>query len=382
MKILSAIDSFKGSMTSKEANLAVKEALPEHSVDCFSVADGGEGTVEAFVTALKGEYIKGEIIGVNGEPYESYWGWIEDEKTAVIEVAEAAGLIHANKETLHPKNHTSYGVGQQVLAAMDYGAERIILGLGGSATIDGGMGLLQALGFLFKDAKNEDLPILPITLDQINSIDQSAVDPRLEKVDWTIASDVNNPLIGENGAVFVFGEQKGLSEEELLVYDKKMSHYAKLVNKSSQKDKRKIPGAGAAGGIGFAILSFFEANLVGGLNLLAEMGNLEATIKAADLIITGEGKFDDQSLTGKVPISISRLAKKHQRPVILFAGQIDSNRMAIPEENIQALIPIVNRVLTLDDSMRQGKELLKEAVKRTFHLLSISHQFPKDKEKT
>lgn len=371
MKILAAIDSFKGSMTSQEANRMVKEALPEDRVNCFSVADGGEGTVEAFVEILNGEYIKEDIIGVNAGKYEGKWGWIEDTKTAIIEVAEGAGLIQADKKELNPKYQISYGVGLQIEGALYRGAKRIILGLGGSATIDGGIGLLQALGVQFLDDQGEKLDIMPVPLDQVKSIDRSDLNPRLKEVEWLIASDVDNPLTGKNGAVQIFGEQKGLAKNQLAAYDEKMARYAELVIQETGKDKRNIPGAGAAGGIGFAMLSFFDAEIVGGLNLLAEIGNLEAKIKEADIIVTGEGKFDDQSLSGKVPVAISRLAKKHGIPVILFAGRIDSDRLAIPEENIHALIPIVDQVITLEESMKMGKSLLKKAVKRTFHLISF-----------
>ncbi|MDN6294129.1 MAG: glycerate kinase [Alkalibacterium sp.] len=371
MKILAAIDSFKGSMTSEKANQSVKDALPQHDVITFPIADGGEGTVDAFVGVMNGEVKKATITGVNGDAYIGQWGWVEQEKTAVIEVAEGAGLIQANKETLHPKNHTSYGVGEQITQALNQGASTIILGLGGSATTDGGLGLLQALGVVFKDAQNKELKKLPVKLGQVHSIDASGLDERVKKVNWLLASDVSNPLLGEKGAVHVFGEQKGLSKDELSTYDKNMSEFSNLVIKETGKDQRFTEGAGAAGGIGYAALSFFPCEFQSGLSLLAEKGNLEQFIQDVDLVITGEGKFDDQSLGGKVPIGISRLAKKHSVPALLFAGKIDSDRTAIEEENLHALIPIVDAPMTLSEAMENGQPLLLKAVKRSMHLIDL-----------
>ncbi|WP_423188341.1 glycerate kinase [Alkalibacterium sp. f15] len=376
MKILAAIDSFKGSMTSEQANQCVKEALPEHAVTCFPIADGGEGTVDAFVNVMNGEMIARSITGVNGMPYMGKWGWSEEEKTAVIEVAEGAGIIQADdkKETFHPSNHTSHGVGEQILQALEYGAETIILGLGGSATVDGGVGILQALGVVFMDSSGQPLPTLPVQLSRIHAIDASNLDKRVNEVNWQIASDVTNPLLGKKGAVYIFGEQKGLNQSELPDYDADMKKYAELVTHVTGNDERDTEGAGAAGGIGFAALSFFPCQFESGLSLLAEKGELETLIKQADLVITGEGKFDGQSLGGKVPVGISRLAKQYEVPVILFAGKIEGDHVAIEEENLQALVPIVDAPMTLDEAMEQGPALLEKAVKRTVHLMAFGER--------
>ncbi|WP_368645674.1 glycerate kinase [Alkalibacterium putridalgicola] len=371
MKILAAIDSFKGSMTSETANQCVKDALPDHQVTSFPIADGGEGTVDAFVSVMDGEVITETITGVNGTAYSGRWGWIQKDKTAVIEVAEGAGLIQADKESLHPRNHTSYGVGEQIVQALDYGAETIILGLGGSATVDGGLGLLQALGVVFKDAEGEELFRLPVELNNVRAIDMDGLDKRVQDVNWLIASDVTNPLLGEKGAVYVFGEQKGFSSDELPEYDKAMVRYADIVSKVTGKDERETEGAGAAGGIGFAVLSFFPCEFQSGLSLLAEKGDLEILIKEVDLVITGEGKFDNQSLGGKVPVGISRLAKQFAVPVLLFAGKIDSERTKIEEENIHALIPIVDAPMTLEEAMEKGPVLLEKAVRLSIDLMGV-----------
>lgn len=371
MKIIAAIDSFKGSMTSEQANQAVIDALPHHDVHSFPIADGGEGTVVAFVAVEQGELITQTIIGVNGEPYEGRWGWIEKDKTAIIEVAEGAGIIQAKEETFHPKNHTSFGVGEQIKQALDYGAETIILGLGGSATTDGGAGLLQALGIVFKDAEGNALPTLPVNLTAIKSIDTSNLDNRLKDVNWELASDVSNPLLGENGAVYIFGEQKGFTKEELPENESAMSQFSELVSQVTHTDERDAQGAGAAGGIGFAALSFFNCSFQSGLTLLAERGHFKALLKEADLVITGEGKFDTQSLQGKVPIGISRMCREVGVPVLLFSGKIEDGLTEVAEENIQAVIPIIDAPMSLKEAMNRGPDLLKRAVKRAFHLIEL-----------
>lgn len=369
MKIIAAIDSFKGSMTSEQANEAVIKALPQHEVLSFPIADGGEGTVDAFVSVEQGEIITKVITGVNGIPYEGKWGWMPKDKTAVIEVAEGAGIIQANKETFHPRNHTSYGVGEQIKQALDYGAETIVLGLGGSATIDGGIGLLQALGATFKSENNKTLPILPVNMASVKAIDTTHLDVRLKKVKMEIASDVSNPLLGKNGAISIFGEQKGLSKEEMPQYEQAMLHYSDLVGDVTQTDYKNKKGAGAAGGIGFAVQSFFNCSFQSGLTLLAERGKFSSILKEADWVITGEGKFDNQSLQGKVPIGISRISNKVGVPVLVFAGKIEEGLTNFPEESIKAVLPIIDAPMSLKEAMANGPMLLERAVKRAFHLI-------------
>ncbi|GAB2480614.1 glycerate kinase [Alkalibacterium psychrotolerans] len=369
MKIIAAIDSFKGSMTSEQANQAVKRALPQHEVINFPIADGGEGTVDAFTALEKGDIVTQTITGVNGTPYKGKWGWISKDNTAVIEVAEGAGIIQAKEDTFHPRNHTSFGVGEQIKHALDYGAETIILGLGGSATVDGGIGMLQALGVTFKDADNEPLPILPVNLAEVQSIDTTHLDERLKKVTIEMASDVSNPLLGENGAVSVFGEQKGLLKEEMSHYEKTLVHYAELISRATGTDHKYEAGAGAAGGIGFAVQSFFQCKFQSGLTLLAERGKLHLLLEDADWVITGEGKFDNQSLQGKVPIGISRMSKKSGVSVLVFAGKIEEGLTHFPEEGIKAILPIVDAPMSLKEAMTNGPILLERAVKRAFHLI-------------
>ena len=374
MKIVTAIDSFKGSMSSQVANEIVKKYLPNHEVEIFPIADGGEGTVEVFVELEDGEIISQPMTSVNNRPDKGHWGWVEKSKTAIIEAAEGAGLIKADAATLHPRNHTSFGMGEQILQALDKGAETIILGLGGTATVDGGIGMLQALGCVFYSLDREPLPVLPVDLKSVEEIDTAGMDPRLKHTAIIIASDVTNPLCGLNGAVYVFGEQKGLAASELASYDQAMGHYRKVVEKATGRGKGDSAGAGAAGGIGFALLSFFDCRFESGFELLANRGNLEVKIKSADLVITGEGKFDSQSLQGKVPIGISRMAKQYATPTILFVGKTEDGLTSLPEENITAIIPIVDAPMSLKEAMSNGPRLLGKAVERAFHLVGIEMQ--------
>jgi len=371
MRILTAIDSFKGSMTSAEANQIVKATLTQHDVISFTVADGGEGTVQAFVEAEAGDYIERHITNVNGKAVLGTWGWIEVSQTAVIEVAEAAGIITADKATFHPRHHTSFGAGEQISQALDYGAKTIILGLGGSATVDGGMGMMMALGVKFLDETNQALPILPIDLSKIKRIDTSSLDPRVKDVNWLIASDVTNPLLGSNGATYVFGPQKGFPTEELAEREQAMHQFSSVVEETLHVSCTEMPGAGAAGGIGFSCYSFFGATFQSGLSLLSERGKLTEKIREVDLVITGEGKFDSQSLAGKVPIGISRLAKDFGIPTVIFAGKIEQGLTSLKEENVLVTLPIVNEPMTLEMAMTEGPRLLTEALERFQQILTL-----------
>lgn len=373
LRILTAIDSFKGSMTSEEANEVIKKTLKEHDVTCFPVADGGEGTVAAFCYVEKGEFITKPMTDVNGKESIGTWGYINKTKTAIIEVAEGAGIIHAHKDTFHPSNHTSYGVGEQIIQALDYGAQTIILGLGGSATVDAGMGMMIALGVTFLNHDGEVMSALPVDLSQVAEVDTSGIDARVADVSWLVASDVTNPLIGPHGATYIFGPQKGYLSSELAEKEQAMIHFSQVVAAKLNKSCHEMPGAGAAGGIGFSCYSFFDATFQSGLALLAERGHLKALISKADLVITGEGTFDSQSLSGKVPIGISRLAKEAETPVVLFAGKIEEGLSSLPEENILVTLPIVNEPMSLEMAMSDGKRLLKEAVERFNHVLDLGY---------
>lgn len=259
-----------------------------------------------------------------------------------------------------------------MLSALNLGATEMIVGLGGSATVDGGVGMLQALGVDFFDAENNVLPILPIELEKIHKISTDRLDTRLKNVNITVACDVENPLLGPNGAVYIFGPQKGIPEQELKQYEQDMVHYQQIVSETAQTNCKNLPGAGAAGGIGFALYAFFNTSFSSGFQLLANKGNLREKMKWADIVITGEGQFDSQSLQGKVPIGLSRLAKEYQVPTIVFAGTVADQLVDLLEENILAVIPIAESPMSLEESIKKGPELLSRSVKRAFKLIELN----------
>jgi glycerate 2-kinase len=376
MKVVIAPDSFKGSVSSTEAATIIEHTIKriDGKIETVAIpmADGGEGTVEAFLKILDGEKIEERVEDPLGREITAFYGWFEKEKTAVIETAAASGLPLLKEEELNPYLASTYGTGQLIKKALDKGAKKIIIGLGGSATVDAGTGCLQALGMKFFDKVGSELRACGGNLQNISSIDCSQLDGRLENTEIIVASDVNNPLLGPNGAVYVFGPQKGMKEEELAVFEKAMSHYADVVKQTAQKDERDSPGSGAAGGFGFSLKSFLSIQMISGFELIARFSRLEEHIKKADLAITGEGKFDSQSLHGKVPIGIARMAKKYYTPVVVFAGKIEGNLGSLESEGISLLYPIIDDVMTLQEAMKNGGELIKRSTYRLFKTLQLA----------
>ncbi|WP_180232949.1 glycerate kinase [Bacillus sp. AFS055030] len=369
MNIIVAIDSFKGSITSLEATEVIKNALPQHNIIGIPVADGGEGTVTAFVQALKGEMITETVPGPKGQPIQASYGWIDSDQTAIIEVAQASGITLIESSDLNPYCNSSFGTGAQIVSALNRGAKKIIIGLGGSATIDCGKGIMEALGVKFLNKYGHTVPTFPHSIDQVTEIDTSKLDPRLANVEFIIASDVTNPLLGKNGATFIFGAQKGLHTSQMNDYDEMIKRFADTINQSLATNYIDHPGAGAAGGIGFMLYSFLGATYQSGIELLMKECDLEASIEKANLLITGEGRFDSQSLAGKLPIGVSLIAKKHNVPTIVFAGSIEDGLTELTDYGIIATIPIVSSVMTLEDAMTNASSLLHLAVKRTFNLI-------------
>jgi glycerate 2-kinase len=382
MKVVIAPDSFKGSVSSTKA-----ASLIEHSIKLINegietvvipMADGGEGTVDAFLAIFGGERIEETVEDPLGREITAFYGWLGKEKTAVIETAAASGLPLLKEEELNPYLASTYGTGQLIKSALNKGAKKIIVGLGGSATVDAGTGCLQALGVRFLDETGTELRACGGNLRNIHSIDYSQLDARLENTEIIVASDVTNPLLGPNGAVYVFGPQKGIKEQELPIFEEYMSHYATVVNQTVQKDEINSPGSGAAGGFGFSLQSFLSIQMISGFELIAKLSRLEEHIKEADLVITGEGKFDSQSLYGKVPIGIARMAKKYYTPVVVFAGKIEENLDSLESEGISLLYPIVDGVMTLQEAMENGCELIKKSTRRFFKAVQIGSSSKKE----
>lgn len=376
MKVVIAVDSFKGSMTSLEAGYAARDgvlkACREARVVVKPLADGGEGTTEALVEGLGGTYASVEVTGPLGEIVTAKYGILPGKKTAVIEMAEAAGIILANKKDLNPWKASTTGVGEMILDAAGRGCREFIIGIGGSATTEGGIGMLQALGYTFYDAEGKPLPPVLESLGKIETICAENVPEVLKKCHFQIACDVTNPLCGENGAVYVYGPQKGVKQEEKKLIDEAMLHYAGKAEKFTGKDNINVPGAGAAGGLGFAFLSFLPyVELKSGISIVLEATGLEKELKDADIVITGEGRMDLQTAMGKVPVGVAHLARKYNCKVIAFAGSVTEDAGKCNEEGIHAFFPIIRGVTTIEEAMDKetAKKNMVLSVEQVFRLL-------------
>ncbi len=376
MKVVIAIDSFKGSMSSMEAGNAAKAGVERACTADIVVkplADGGEGTTEALVEGLGGEYVTLKVTGPLGEKVCAKYGILPDKKTAVLEMAEAAGIILVKHGELNPRAATTYGVGEMILDAVKRGCREFIIGIGGSATSEGGTGMLQALGYKFLNVEGVSIASGLQELDKIVSVDISNVPEELKNCHFHIACDVKNPLCGENGAVYVYGPQKGVKEEEKQMFDEKMKHFADKTQEFTGRDYRMAEGAGAAGGLGFAFLSYLpNVQLKTGIDIVLDAIRLEDEVKDADIVITGEGRLDSQTAMGKVPVGVARLAKKYNAKVVAFAGGVTKDAGVCNGAGIDAFFPIVRGVTTLDEAMdpKNAKENMELAAEQVFRMLN------------
>ncbi len=376
MKVVIAIDSFKGSMSSMEAGYAAREGILracDAEIAVKPLADGGEGTTEALVEGLGGEYVTVEVTGPLGEKTNARYGILGDKRTAVMEMAEAAGIILIKRESLDPLRATTYGVGEMILDAVKRGCREFIIGIGGSATSEGGVGMLQALGYDILDKDGNPVRHGIQGLDCIDSVSGANVPEELKECRFRIACDVKNPLCGENGAVYVYGPQKGVKEEEKQVFDEKMKHFADKTQAYTGKDCRMAEGAGAAGGLGFAFLSYLpNVELKPGIDIVLRAVGLEEEVKDADIVITGEGRLDFQTAMGKVPVGVARLAKQYGAKVLAFAGGVTKDAGECNEAGIDAFFPIVRGVTTLDEAMvpENAKENMELSVEQVFRAVA------------
>lgn len=375
MKIIVAIDSFKGSLSSIEAGNAAKKGILkacQADVVVKPLADGGEGTTEALVEGLGGTYAEIKVTGPMGVPTKAKYGIMEDGRTAVMEMAEASGIILVKREDLNPWKASTTGVGEMIRDAVKRGCREFIIGIGGSATTEGGIGMLQALGYVFYDSEGNMLPPVFESLGKIEKISGENVPDELKECHFQIACDVTNPLCGENGAVCVFGPQKGVKPEEKEAMDQSMRHYAEKTEEFIGKDYSQSAGAGAAGGLGFAFLSYLpDVELKSGIAIVLEAIGLERELKDADVVVTGEGRLDFQTAMGKVPVGVARLAKKYGCKVIAFAGSVTEDAGKCNEEGIDAFFPIVRGVTTLEEAMEKetAKKNMSLCAEQVFRIL-------------
>ena len=373
------MDSFKGSLTSMEAGAAVCSGIlrvyPNAKISVLPMADGGEGTVEALTLGMGGELQSIKVTGPSDDQkITAQYGILRDKKTAIIEMAAAAGLTLLPLEKRNPLYTTTYGVGEILRDAIHKGCRHFIVGIGGSATNDGGLGMLQALGWQMLDNVGEAVPHNALGLERLAVIDDSTVLPELKECTFRIACDVTNPLLGQEGCSAVFGPQKGAPPNMIPIMDEWLQHYAELAKAKYPQANPQTPGAGAAGGLGFAFLTFTRANLESGINIVIKETRLEEQIAAADLVITGEGRLDGQTVMGKAPIGIARIAKKYEKPVIAFSGCVTPDARLCNTHGIDAYFPILRQVTTLSQALdpKNAQQNMTDTVEQVFQLIKIA----------
>lgn len=374
MKIVIAIDSFKGSSTTAEAAEAVERGIKKVFCNAeiikIPVADGGEGTVNTLVLGMNGIFKEVEVIGPMGEKINAKYG-ILDGDLAIIEMAAASGLLLVPEDKRNPMVTTTYGTGQLIKAALDEGCKRILIGIGGSATNDGGSGMAQALGASFKDQDGNELGFGGGKLSNLVQIDISNMDSRIKNTEIWVASDVSNPLCGVKGASIVYGPQKGANLEMALELDNNLCHYAIKIKEQLGRNIIDIPGAGAAGGLGAGLMAFCNATLQPGIETVLNLINIDKYLLGADLVITGEGKIDEQSIYGKVPVGVAKRAQKYNIPVLVIAGSIGKGASAAYKYGIDGLMSIVNEPMELKQAMNRAGELIEEAAERALRIINI-----------
>lgn len=375
MKVVIAIDSLKGSLSSMEAGMAIKDGIlaakPDAEVIVKPLADGGEGTTDALIEGMNGERIDLTVTGPMHTPVDAYYGYLKDTNTAVMEMASAAGITLVPDSEKNPLLATSYGVGEMINDAIQRGCRNFIIGIGGSVTNDGGIGMLKALGVRFLDENGEDAGEGGQALAKVARIDVSGMNPLLKECHIQVACDVNNPLCGENGSTYVYGPQKGVTEDMKKTLDEAMAHFARVTSETLENDYMNTPGAGAAGGLGYAFLAYTGAALTPGIELILDAVGLEEELSDADVVVTGEGRLDFQTAMGKAPVGVARLAKKYNAKVIAFAGSVTKEATACNKEGIDAFFPILRSVCTLAEAMDPvaARNNMTATVEQVFRLL-------------
>ena len=377
MRVAIAIDSFKGSLSSYDAGCATAEGIlkvdPSAEIEVCPLADGGEGTVSAITSAMGGKLCRISVCGPLGTPVEAEYGVISEERTAIIEMASAAGITLINEEQRNPLYTTTYGVGELISHAIQTeGCRKFVIGIGGSATNDGGVGMLQALGFSFLDVDGNEISRGAQGLSKLAEIRCSGAMDQLSQCEFHIACDVTNPLCGRQGCSSVFGPQKGATPEMIKSMDGWLERYAELTERIVGKAFSLAAGAGAAGGLGFAFISYLGGRLESGIDLVMRVTHLEERVKKADIVITGEGRLDGQSAMGKAPVGVAKLAKKHGKPVIAFSGCVGNGVELCNAHGIDAFFPILRTVCSLEDAMnaQNAYQNLQSTSEQVFRLIS------------
>ncbi|MTI60041.1 MAG: glycerate kinase [Firmicutes bacterium] len=376
MKVMIAPDSFKGSLTALEVANHIKKGIlkvfPNAEVLNVPMADGGEGTVQSLVDATDGEIIVKDVTGPLGDKVAASFGILGNGKTAVIEMATASGLPLVPEDKADPSITTTYGTGELIKHALDQGIKELIIGIGGSATNDAGVGMAQALGASFRDEDGLEIDFGGGELDKIKEIDLSNLDKRIKEININVACDVTNPLYGPEGAAYIYGPQKGADQKMVELLDKNLRYFAEVVKKSLNIDLQSIPGAGAAGGLGAGLFAFLKAELKSGVDIVLEANKFEEKLSGVNLVITGEGKIDGQTVQGKTPVGVAKKAKEKNIPVIAVAGMVAESAEEVYQAGIDTCFSITQQPLTLEEAMNKSGEWLEMLSEQIMRLYKIN----------
>ena len=387
MKIVLAPDSFKGNMTSMEVAVAFEKGIKRvlSGANCIKVpmADGGEGTVQSLVDGVGGKFIRKRVVGPIGKIVSARYGLLSDGKTAVIEMAEASGLPLVTHKKMNPMKTTTFGTGELILDAAKRGAETIIIGIGGSATNDGGVGMAQAIGVRFLNKQGKEISEYGSggMLKKIADINAKKMAPILKKVKIIVACDVNNPLCGKSGAAYIFSPQKGATPKMVKILDDNLKHLGKVIKQTLKKDIISLKGAGAAGGLGAGLVAFARARMESGVEIVIEASNIRKHLKNADLAITGEGRVDSQTAFGKTPSGVAKVARKYRVPTIVIGGGITDDASDIFSFGIDGLESACARDMSLDEAIKNSRKHLENAAERAIRLVLIGRKITKKKRK-
>ncbi|QXM05136.1 glycerate kinase [Crassaminicella indica] len=375
MTIVLAPDSFKESMTAKEVCEAMERGIKkvDANIKCIKVpmADGGEGTMQSLVDATDGKVYKVKVQGPLGREVEAEYGILGNGEIAAIEMASASGIQLVSAKERNPMKASTFGTGQLIKACLDHPIKKLLIGIGGSATNDGGAGMIQALGGKLLDKDGIELPLGGGELGRLAKIDLSNLDTRLRDIEIEVACDVNNPLVGPKGASYVFGPQKGATEEMVKILDENLEHYGKKIKEFLGKDIMNVPGAGAAGGLGAGLMAFLNGTLVNGIQMVVKYTKLEEKIKNADIVWTGEGSIDHQTIYGKTPLGVAQVAKKYNIPVIALAGKVGHGVEVLYENGIDAIFSIMQGVSSLEEALVDGKKNTEKVSENIIRMINM-----------
>lgn len=373
--IVLAPDSFKESMSAKEACIAMERGIKKVNQDikCVHVpmADGGEGTMQSLVDATNGKIYSLEVVGPLGNKVQAEYGILGDREVGILEMASASGIHLVSLDKRNPLITTTYGTGELIKACLDKGVKKLLIGIGGSATNDGGAGVIQALGGKLLDKDGNELGFGGGELEKLHNIDLTNFDPRLKDVVVEVACDVNNPLCGEKGASNVFGPQKGATPDMVSLLDNNLKHYANIIKEQIGMDVLEVPGAGAAGGLGAGLMAFLNGTLKKGIEIVIEYSGLEEKVKEADMVWTGEGSIDFQTQYGKTPLGVATIAKKYDKPVIAFAGRVGDNIDVLYEKGIDSIFGIMKGVTSIEEALEKGKENIEKTSENVIRLMKL-----------